>query len=54
MHKNKIKNYNLLLSGMIYISGNGGGSEEKKTLKFLCVLGLLKIYSMKPSNPFNP
>jgi len=39
-------------SGIIYISGSGGGSELKNTLK----LGwqLLKTVSSIPSNPFKP
>lgn len=39
---------------MISISGSGGGSEEMKTLKLGCVLGLEFTASKKPSKPPKP
>lgn len=41
-------------SGMIDISGNGGGSEEIKILKLGWVVGSFVTCSKKPSNPPNP
>lgn len=41
-------------SGIIYCKGNGGGSEDKKTLKFWWVFGDAKTDSKNPSNPPKP
>lgn len=43
-----------ILSGMISISGSGGGSDEMKTLKLGWVLGLAFTLSRKPSKPYKP